>query len=374
MPESPAHEKPFVDPAFLDDPVHGSIACVDCHGGDADASTRLAAHEGMDPDPSLTDPGRACGACHAAIAATHANGLHATLRGIRNALEVRAGTSGLSPALEKGFRNHCSACHASCGDCHIAVPEGAGSGLLMGHFPQKTPPATFTCTACHGSRVNMEFKGKNSGIPADVHYGLDMTCTDCHKAAEMHGAGSKTANHRYQVTDAPRCATCHPDDDAFKAIAAHKPHRTGAGGALDLSCQACHAVRYKNCRDCHLKLGEGDVPTFEVNPPDHVSQMALRIGRNPMKDALHPETWVPVRHAPSSPTSFAFYGSDLLPAYASAPTWHLATPHTIRRTTPQNKDCTTTCHANRDVFLGPADLAAEEVEANAGVVVEAPPP
>jgi thiosulfate/3-mercaptopyruvate sulfurtransferase len=46
----------------------------------------------------------------------------------------------------------------------------------------------------------------------------------------------------------------------------------------------------------------------------------------------------------------------------------LATPHNIRRQTPQNKTCNG-CHGNTDLFLGEKDVKAQYLKANKKVIV-----
>jgi thiosulfate/3-mercaptopyruvate sulfurtransferase len=367
VPEVPAHEKVLVDAAFLDDTNHGVQGCDACHGGDPQGEARADAHLGLVADPTVGDGGP-CKVCHIQIAELSARSLHTTMRGIRHSLVARSGGATLVPPLETAFNNHCSRCHSSCGNCHISTPAAAGGGLLAGHKVKKTPPMTNVCSACHGSRVTDEYKGQNAGLPADLHYFRGMQCTACHSGAEMHGEGADGVTSRYQVTSAPRCTDCHPDDTAFGEEMAHQVHREADGTPL-LSCQVCHSVTYKNCSSCHVSLTDEGAAIYEVNAPSHESLMTFKIGLNPSRDALHPEKWVPVRHAPGDPLDYAFYGEGLLTSFDAEPTWHLATPHNIQRVTPQNGGCTATCHGVRELFLGPGDLAPYEVDANAHVVV-----
>jgi thiosulfate/3-mercaptopyruvate sulfurtransferase len=371
VPEVPAHEKVFVEATFLSDPVHGAFPCTDCHAGDATAESREAAHAGLVPDPTSPGLEDRCGSCHAEIAADSAKSLHTTLRAFRHSVAVRAGTADLPPSLEQPYQRHCTRCHGSCGQCHVSSPAEAGGGLLDGHAFVRKPPANYTCTGCHGSRVLDEYKGLNPGIPADVHYQKGFKCTDCHSGDEMHGKGGGEALDRYQVPNSPLCEDCHPDDADFASIPAHAEHRN-ADQSSKLSCQACHAGTYKSCEGCHVKTDMNGLPVYEVNAPTHVSDLSFRIGRNPRKGARHPADWVTVRHAPAAPDTFDFYGEGLLPAFGKAPTWQMATPHTIQRKTPQNETCDG-CHGHREWFLAPEDLEEYEVEANQGVVVQTPP-
>ena len=69
---------------------HGEIACETCHGGNAEASKKSTAHEGLVPSPSLSDPEGACGDCHEGIAASAKVSLHATLAPFATILKRRA--------------------------------------------------------------------------------------------------------------------------------------------------------------------------------------------------------------------------------------------------------------------------------------------
>ena len=355
-----------MDELFLADENHGSMACVDCHGGDPEQETRALAHVGMAADPTLDPAASVCASCHQQIATDSATSLHTTLAGIRQSLIDRAGGT-MPPELDTAFGNHCGRCHSSCGDCHISMPATVGGGLLSGHQIRKTPPMALVCTACHGSRVSDEYRGDNPGLPADAHYFKGLQCTSCHGAAEMHGSGDANATHRYQVSAAPRCVDCHPADAAFDQTLHHTLHKDPQGDSL-LSCQVCHSVGYKTCSSCHVSLSaEGD-PIYEVNAPSFESVLTFKIGKNPMMDSLHPEKWVPVRHVPIDPDNYAYYGAELLSAFDVSSTWKLATPHNVQRNTPQTASCDS-CHGQRELFLAPEDLHPYEIDANAGVVV-----
>lgn len=348
--------------------MHGSSDCDECHGGDPTAETRALAHVGLVPDPTFPDPSATC-YCHVDAVAQAANNLHYTLGGMRHALAVRSGGEPLGGTMTTVFNNHCGRCHSSCGDCHFSVPSAAGGGLLAGHLPRRTPSMNLVCTACHGSRVGDEYKGLNAGVPADLHYNAGQQCTHCHTGAEMHGAGAEGVTHRTQVTSAPRCSDCHPDDAAFLSTAAHNMHRD-TDGSLKLSCQVCHSVQYKNCSSCHVSIDPAtSKPVYEVNAPDHLSVMAFKIGFNPRQDAQHPERWVTLRHVPAAPDNYDYYGVGLSSTFDLAPSWILATPHNIQRVTPQNSGCTSTCHGHRELFLDAADVPPAEQTANLGVIV-----
>jgi hypothetical protein len=76
---------------------------------------------------------------------------------------------------------------------------------------------------------------------------------------------------------------------------------------------------------------------------------------------------------PASPTSYDFYGANLLPNFDSKATWVYSTPHNIQKDTPQNASCES-CHGNADIFLTVDKVRAEELTANASVIVDLLPP
>jgi len=96
--------------------------------------------------------------------------------------------------------------------------------------------------------------------------------------------------------------------------------------------------------------------------------MTFKIGRNPVKSERHPWDWVLLRHVPTNPELFAYYGDTLLPDFDNLPTWKFTTPHNMRRITPQNQTCNS-CHGQEDLFLTEKDVAPEERAANAPVIV-----
>ena len=185
-------------------------------------------------------------------------------------------------------------------------------------------------------------------------------CSDCHSAQEFHGEVEEFI-HRYDGRPMPSCtqSTCHPDVAEDDGIEQH-----GDDHLKLLSCQACHSTAYGNCSGCHVAVKDG-TPYFEVEPPE----LAFKIGRNPIQDRYRPWKYVPVRHVPIVPDSFAFYGQDLLPNFDALPTWKYSTPHNIQRITPQTEDCNA-CHGVADVFLTVRDVLPAEREANRVVVVK----
>ncbi len=357
-------EKVLIDANAFGETIHGEIACIECHGG-RDAPEKDEAHAGIVARPS-EGSAPVCAECHEEQTAAAANSLHITQEGYWTILEGR-GADRNHPGMQEMFGNHCSNCHTSCGDCHVSQPASVGGGLLDGHVFTDRPPMTRTCTACHGSRVGNEYMGKNEGVLADVHFRLGrMTCTACHEGEQMHGSPvdeteTVEAAHRYAGGQSPSCESCHdPDDSAARDVREHRIH------ADEVSCQVCHSTTYINCDSCHVQVSETSGTPFYTTESAYFTFL---IGKNPLQGGDRTYEYVPVRHVPVDPESFAFYGDDLLPEFDNQPTWRYATPHNIQRVTPQAESCNN-CHGNPDIFLTIDKVAPEELSANKAVIVD----
>ncbi|WP_126378598.1 hypothetical protein [Desulfovibrio ferrophilus] len=363
------HEKVFVDRAFLEDENHGEIDCHDCHGGNPGEPDFIAAHDGLVRDPTTGDATRVCGDCHEEVTTIAKGSLHVTLKPFQLMIDSRSGNTPETKANVDTARNaHCGACHASCGQCHISRPSYVGGGFLDGHQFIRTPPMREVCTACHGSRIENEYFGKNQGSPPDVHWRKRFfRCIKCHTGEEMHGDGQTDAAHRYEAPRAPRCEDCHLSIYAEGADNA-KQHRTHRE---QVSCQVCHSVPYKNCSSCHVALDRYGFKYFNNDE----NFLGFKIGLNPQQSLKRPQRFVTLRHVPVAPNLFDFYVENGLAEFDALPTWKLATPHNIRRITPQNKTCNA-CHGNKALFLLSGDVSEPYRRANAMVMVpetEIPP-
>lgn len=352
MPPVEAWQKVLVSEDFFET-SHGRYECTYCHGGREGQLSMDEAHLGVVADPSA-QPDSTCGTCHPGVAQSHLGSQHRDLTGYRTIVALRAGQSELEGNLEAMFQQHCTGCHASCGQCHVARPHSVGKGCVRGHVFYRRPNMIQNCTACHGSRVGEEFRGEHAGIPADVHYNRGMQCVACHSANELHGVGDQGSS-RYEVSNAPRCEDCH---DVAGSNTYHSIH-------LDkLSCQVCHSVAYKNCYSCHVGRTERGLR--------RPSELDFKIGRNPMVSERRPYKYVVLRHVPIAPDTYIDWEPGGLPNFAAMPTWKMATPHNIQKNAPQTSDCTASCHNNPSIFLTADDLQGlptEEIEANQSVVV-----
>lgn len=358
-------EKVFVSDTALADTVHGVKSCIFCHEG-SNSSDKSTAHTDMIPDPS-DDHLDLCTTCHSGIM-VQTSTLHYTLGGYDTLLAARSSSDdpALWQALQEMREDHCSDCHTTCGQCHVSQPASLGGGLLNGHEFIRTPVMTSSCTPCHGSRVGDEYLGNNEGVSADVHFTLaDMSCVDCHTGVDLHGATQdpETTTHRYDGAQQPSCEQCHAEiGGPADTIRQHTIHTN------QLSCQACHSLSYKNCYGCHTRLTPAGEPYFELEE----SEMGFYLGLNTLQNVERPYQYVPVRHVPIVPDSFAEYGDNLLPNFDNAPTWGYTTPHNIQRITPQTESCDT-CHGNPDIFLTADKVDPEELTANSEVIVEQVP-
>ena len=216
---------------------------------------------------------------------------------------------------------------------------------------------TTNCTACHGSRLEKEYTGKNPDVPADVHFQkLAMQCTRCHSGAEMHMAVAQGIDMN-TMTNTPKCASCHAEIlQSGENMQVHQTH------AEKVACQVCHSLSYKNCYGCHVGLDDKGLPYYQVDK----SEMNFKIGKNPRPTTEHPQVFTLVRHVPVNRTIFDFYGKDLLPDFDVLPTWKVSDPHNIQRKTPQNQSCNN-CHGNSVLFLMEKDIPERNIKANQGV-------
>jgi thiosulfate/3-mercaptopyruvate sulfurtransferase len=175
----------------------------------------------------------------------------------------------------------------------------------------------------------------------------------------MHGDGKAYAN-RYEVENGPKCLDCHEKIYEVKSENAknHWIHKD------QVSCNVCHSQPYKNCYSCHFGKDKLGFKFFKTK----ASAIDFKIGLNPLRSEKRPEKFVTVRHIPVDQDSFKFYVKDGLTNFDTLPTWKLATPHNVRRKTPQNQTCNA-CHGNKALFLLKKDVNKKYLKANKGVIV-----
>jgi thiosulfate/3-mercaptopyruvate sulfurtransferase len=356
-------EKVYAGDARFLETLHGEYGCITCHGGVSGATDKGAAHEGIVRDPS--GEGGTCDTCHAQEVETVRDSLHVDLEGYYTVLRQRSDEAHWDD-LMVGFELHCTDCHATCGQCHVSMPTYVGGGLADGHAFKETPSMNLSCTACHGSRIEDEYKGQNEGVRGDAHWTKQgMTCFECHTGDELHGEMGER-NHRYDGPQEPSCTApdCHEgvgsgEDEVILHDETHLEK---------MSCQVCHAQPYKQCYNCHVQQSDAGIPYFTTDDPE----ISVKIGFNPRQSEERPWEYVVLRHVPVARDSFEYYGEGLLPNFDALPTWTYATPHSIAKNTPQNESCEA-CHGNPEVFLTADDIDPDEREANKDVIVTSIP-
>jgi hypothetical protein len=129
---------------------------------------------------------------------------------------------------------------------------------------------------------------------------------------------------------------CHEKD--LDKAPQHKDH-TGK-----VQCQVCHSQDYVNCYSCHTGKDDKGVAYF-VNQMETES---FKIGLNYPGTGLT-EKWILVRHEPSDPEVFDFYGTGGFKNFDGVPTWKRTSPHNIQRRTWRNASCNH-CHGQRSLF------------------------
>ncbi len=332
-----------IDASLTESDVHLSQGCVTCHSGNENAATRDLAHVGLVKRPS--DDTDLCGSCHGDIATNYSKSLHFTTVGMKNGVRPRLSATDIKAFDGKVFVQSCNSCHASCGDCHVKGPtvSGISTGLIQGHrFVRKDDAKT--CAVCHNGRVYPEFTGEYGGN-ADVHYQKGMTCTDCHKPAELHGPEASVPG-RKALAEKPSCVGCHKPE-AAKTDAAKTAHATHAGKA---SCSACHSSsEYRNCYGCHLGAGATSVP-------------GLILGDNPRKAGQ----LTTLRHIPTVRDTFAPAGIAQS-NYDSLPNYWDAVPHNTKKRTDRTRDCAA-CHVAQAHFLKESDLPVGGSKSNQALI------
>lgn len=367
------------------DPVHATIGCINCHGGQepADFSVAHDLEHGFMRDPSVM-PEATCNPCHADIVERNEHSIHSNQWGYQNRVADRTGygTDDAFDGIEvcpepvqSGWEAACFKCHTTCGQCHVSRPNSKGGGLIengpyRNHKFAKSELEN--CIACHETRAGLDMTGGITGN-SDVHYGV-LKCWDCH-TEDMHGDGTEEANpplSRYHVNGLPTCDGCH--SDASTSNNYHTMHWPEGGMVSELACYVCHSQPYMNCSNCH------------VGSQDPSSTTAFKIGYNYDTD-LHKGEWITVREIPTDDSTFAAWGEIIdMNDENQRPNWEYTSPHNIRKFTAQTDttgggSCGMNCHLSTGVpdsiraintqrFLWRNDLDANVAGANDKVTAD----
>lgn len=240
--------------------VHGSrgFTCADCHGGNAAATDKAAAHDpakGYRAVPVGAAVIATCARCHSDAALMRT---YAPAQRIDQAAEYATSVHG--KRLAGGDTKV-----ATCVSCHGAHGVRKVSDAKSPVYPLNV--AT-TCARCHADPAHMAGYTTASGAPlptnqlesykGSVHYRAltekrDLsapTCNDCHG---NHGAAPPGANAVVNV-----CGTCHavfaekfatsPHKDVFErgCVECHENHKIAepsdamVGGSGEALCATCH--------------------------------------------------------------------------------------------------------------------------------------
>lgn len=228
------------------------FSCTDCHGGEAKANAKLAAHTGLIGQPAHPDHlATICGKCHGAIVQQATGSLHFTIANKINLIRQAFGsadhltslTAIPQPAVPSTplqltddlLRRRCLRCHLySSGEAYAATRHGAGcagchlafaDGRLSGH-QFLAQPTDQQCLSCHyGNRVGADYYGRFEQdfnwdyrtpfraaagddpppygvgfhqLSPDLHQHAGMVCIDCHSGQELMAGGAPIT-----------CRSCH---------------------------------------------------------------------------------------------------------------------------------------------------------------------
>jgi predicted CXXCH cytochrome family protein len=225
--------------------------CVQCHAGDATATSKASAHRGLIAFPGDMDSAQqVCGNCHAdkVDGVTHSlmhtgRGMVSTTRRVFGEPVDRAGHNDLqhltySPA-DSLLRKLCASCHLGQHKTahRLDATRDRGGGCLACHInnqSSRTHPVLTAqvsdarCFGCHSrsSRISLGYAGLAEITstadtnrladgravefrPADRHHAAGMACIDCHTEKGLMGiATAPPPSHQKQAVDI-RCEDCH---------------------------------------------------------------------------------------------------------------------------------------------------------------------
>jgi len=230
-------------------PFH-TLACVTCHGGNAQASSKLLAHQGLIAFPgNLSNVNQTCGQCHqdhvASVnghAMTTARGMVETTRHVLGDPDDGANISQLGNSRSDSLlRKLCAGCHLGRDrDSHTHTTLNRGGGCLAchlaeypesGHVMLTKKIADARCFGCHSrsGRISLNYAGlaeidaahaqpieQKARLPdgrlvrirePDVHHRAGMSCIDCHTLNGLMGS-TQGQGITTQTVDI-QCKDCH---------------------------------------------------------------------------------------------------------------------------------------------------------------------
>ncbi|HVL66954.1 MAG TPA: hypothetical protein VM364_06795, partial [Vicinamibacterales bacterium] len=237
-----------VKPAVLEQSIHLSLSCVDCHQDLAGAELPHA------ETLKRVD----CSTCHGDAQEHFAASAHARARGEGSTLAASCsdchGTHDIRPRTDPASRAHHLNVAATCGACH-----GNEEIVRRGRLPRDLTQAFAdsihgrvlaksglmvapTCSSCHGAHDVRDPNDPHSRVATAK---VATTCGTCHEGVARQFQGSVHAEmlRAGNGDGAPACQTCHT---------AHSITRSD-NPAWQLSvinqCGTCHADRVATFRD-----------------------------------------------------------------------------------------------------------------------------
>jgi formate dehydrogenase gamma subunit len=294
------HDQPSLN--ALDNSVHVKLSCVACHKG-----VRPEAHE--------TKPGKVnCGICHPTPLKSYKEGVHGkTLeQNLKNAPDcqdchgahdIRKITNEESKVSRINLPGVCGKCHPqatgdfarsihgkllieekmeeslTCSDCHHShateFPLDAKSLTSKANIPQ-------LCSKCHTDSYE-EYKQDVHGRALERGILRSATCTDCHGAHNILGAGDTNSTIYPANISKLTCSKCHLQEKVVKQFGVtekkfinyHDPYHgveVMAGDKRMPDCSDCHSAHNirtpsdtrstvskenlpKTCAKCHTGAG-----------------------------------------------------------------------------------------------------------------------
>lgn len=240
-------------------PAHITLAqdCTLCHAGNATATDRQEAHQGLIAFPGDMDSAaQACGNCHADKVDSVSHSLMHTGKGM-----VRTTRQAFAEVADRPAHNDLATLTDSpadsllrklCAGCHLGnkktkhqldTTRDRGGGCLACHindYPQTGHPALTAqvgdgrCFGCHSrsGRISLSYAGlaeidavdklpvpKKTGQlsdgrrvefrPDDLHHAAGMGCIDCHTENDLMGIGAdRSVSLQQQAVDIA-CSDCH---------------------------------------------------------------------------------------------------------------------------------------------------------------------
>ena len=237
----------------------------------------------------LGNAAEACGSCHADKVASVSDSLMHTGRGMvdvtRRLVDGEAGRAAHSNLQSLGHGPADSMLRKLCASCHLGQDKTThsldpvsdrGGGCLACHInehPENAHPALTAdvsdarCFGCHSrsARISLSYTGLGEidpataeqreprlrlpdgrhmeRKPADVHFTAGMSCTACHKGADLMSSAGDAVHQRDAVDT--RCDDCHSID--YAKGQSHDPEH------VRLECATCHSQWAAQCFGCHME-------------------------------------------------------------------------------------------------------------------------